>query len=264
MIFHQPNNSLTNYNYNVATYTDTVWEHHFHRNPELIYVIRGSLKCTVSGRDYLLSQNDFGLTLPCEVHRYEPVGDTVYWVLVFSCDFVSQFAKETNGKSADGFSFFADDAVREFLEKRLINNPNPSIFTLKACLYAITEEYLKKIRLRKNNEKKLKDITQITEYVHDNYKSRLTLRDVANKFGYDYHYMSRYFRKSFNMSFNDYVNICRLEMAVKLLDDESKSITCIADECGFQSLRNFNEFFKRNIKMSPTQYRKGKVRMKFE
>ena len=105
MVFHQPDNSLTNYNYNITTYTDTVWEHHFHRNLELIYVIRGAVKCTVNNAEYMLTEKKFGMCLPCDVHRYEPQKDTEYWVLVFSEDFVHQFAKLIEGKTGEGFAF---------------------------------------------------------------------------------------------------------------------------------------------------------------
>ena len=41
MIFHQPHNSKTNYNYNAFFYQKEKWDPHFHKNFEVIYVLEG-------------------------------------------------------------------------------------------------------------------------------------------------------------------------------------------------------------------------------
>ena len=58
MIFHQPHNSLSNYTYNAFFYTSEVWNFHFHKNLELIYVIKGTLKCTINRNEYILKPGD--------------------------------------------------------------------------------------------------------------------------------------------------------------------------------------------------------------
>ena len=94
MIFHQPYNSLTNHNFNAVFYKDTVWGTHFHRNLELIYVIEGKVDCTLNGVEYTLSGDEFGLCLPYDIHSYYPHSDTMYWILVFSEDFVHSFQRK--------------------------------------------------------------------------------------------------------------------------------------------------------------------------
>ena len=124
MIFHQPHNSLTNYNHNASFYTDTIWEHHFHKNLELIYVINGSVNCIVNNIPYSLVQGDFGLCLPYDIHSYIPENNSLYWVLVFSDDFVHFFSKQITGKIGDGFRFRLRETVKNYLEEQLINSKN--------------------------------------------------------------------------------------------------------------------------------------------
>lgn len=257
MIFHQPLNSLTNHNYNIALYRDTTWEDHFHRNLEVICVLKGSVKCTVNNVDCVLSEGDFGLCLPCDIHRYEPCEDTLYWVIVFSEDFVQMFAKITEGKVGKKFSFNLSEEVKQYVYCRLVKNEDPSLFTLKSCLYAICEEYLKSVKLINKKRSELELFTLISDFIHEHYTGKITLRDVAVKIGYDYNYTSRYFHRTFNMKFNDYVNICRLERATELLDNTKKSITEIAFESGFQSVRSFNDYFRKRMNISPQEYRKN-------
>ena len=116
MIFHQPDNSLTNYKFDISFYTDTVWEYHFHKNIELIYVLKGALNCNVNGVSYRLNSEDFGMCLPYDIHRLEPEKDTLYWVLVFSEDYVRLFSKQIFSKSGDGFSFRCNKAVETFVK----------------------------------------------------------------------------------------------------------------------------------------------------
>lgn len=257
MIFHQPFNSLSNFSFNTAFYTSEIWEHHFHKNPEIIYVLEGAVDCTINNKNYRLGANDFGLCLPYDIHQYMPEENSRYWVLVFSEDFVSYFSRQIKGKSADGFSFNLKEPAISYIKSQLINNESPTIYSLKSCLYSICEAYLNSVNLSNKEKKGFETISPIVDYISENYNHSLTLDDITKKFGYDYHYMSRLFKKMFNMSFTDFLNIYRLESALNLLENSKKDITAIAYESGFQSVRTFNCFFKKKMNTSPSQYRKA-------
>ena len=59
------------------------------------------------------------------------------------------------------------------------------------------------------------------------------------------------------MTFGEFVLVYRLETATRLLDDTKKSITEVALESGFQSVRNFNRAFRKKMKISPSEYRRA-------
>ena len=94
MIFHQQDNSIGNYTHNTFTYYNTDWQTHFHKNFEIIHVIKGEVLCTVCGREKSLKENEFGMILSNEIHSYISKNDSVYWVIVFSGDFVHSFEKQ--------------------------------------------------------------------------------------------------------------------------------------------------------------------------
>ena len=257
MILHQTTNSLSNYNYNSFTYTNKIWEHHFHRNLELIYVIKGAVNCTVNNLNYRLTDRDFGLCLPYDIHRYAPENDTVYWVLVFSEDYIRYVSKQLSGKTGNGFQFRCKSTVEDFVKLQLINNTAPTTLQLKSSLYAVLEEYLNNIQLIDKSTNELRIASVISDYVMEHHTQKLKLADLAKNFGYDYNYMSRCFHNTFNMTFSDFLNIYRLEKAISLLEDTDEKIISIAFKSGFQSLRTFNNFFKKNTNLSPSQYRKA-------
>ena len=257
MFFHQLSNSITNYSFNTAVYSDTVWENHFHKNLELIYVIKGSVKCTLNNVFCKLAEGEFGLCLPYDIHSYVPEKDSMYWILVFSGDFVHSFSKEISGKTGEKLRFEVSDPVRTYVKCRLIENENLTTYTLKSCLYGLCEEYLSSVRLVEKDGKKAEIISLIADFVSEKHTENISLRDVANAFSYDYNYMSRCFKNIFNMSFTHFVNMYRLETAIELLENTDGDITDIALGSGFQSVRNFNDYFKKSLNMTPSEYRKA-------
>ena len=105
MIFHQTFNSHTNYKFKATFYSNKIWEHHFHKNLEIIYILKGNLNCTLNNVTYKMTSGDFGLYLPYDIHSYVPEKECEYWILVFSGDFVHSFSKEIIGKVGDGCVF---------------------------------------------------------------------------------------------------------------------------------------------------------------
>ena len=57
------------------------------------------------------------------------------------------------------------------------------------------------------------------------------------------------------MSYNSYVNVCRLNNAGYLLKNFDLSILECAIESGYKSLRSFNRNFKEYFGMTPIEYR---------
>ena len=255
MLFHQPHNSMGNYNSNARIYTDEVWQHHFHKNLELIYVLSGSVKCEINNCTYVLNKGDFGLCLPYDVHAYTPDRNTEYYVLVFSADYVRLFEKQIAGKTADGFIFKPSKEIYDFVKSELIKNTSPNVYMLKASLYSLCSEFLKSVKLSENKDRK-QSIIAITDFLSKNHTKDVGLSDIAKLLGYDYHYVSRYFHSVFDMSFAELLGVYRLETAIKLMDETDKKIADIAFESGFGSVRSFNYTFKKHFGLSPNEYRK--------
>ena len=255
MIFHQPHNSLS-HNFNAVFYRTEVWNSHFHKSFELVYVIEGSLICFSNGEEYILKSGQFGICLPYDIHSYEPQGDTHYWVCVFSEDYVHDFYKIIKDKTG-GFAFECSRSVTEFITENLINNQNPSRLLIKSALYSVCDEYLKCNNLTEKNKKITENIAVIIEYVEKNHTKDIKLSDIGKLLGYDYHYVSRYFHTIFKMSFSEFLTLYRLETAVELMEQSDKKLVDIAMESGFQSVRSFNDCFKTHFKITPSEYKKS-------
>ncbi len=83
----------------------------------------------------------------------------------------------------------------------------------------------------------------------------MSLDTLSRNLGINRYDISRIFNTVLKTSLPVYINSLRLDKAVHLLRSTSLSITTIALECGYDSLRNFNRQFSKNFQVSPRTYR---------
>ena len=72
-------------------------------------------------------------------------------------------------------------------------------------------------------------------------------------------YFSRFFKKISGMTFSMYLNHIRVNKAIDLIRSRNMSMTDIAMNCGFETIRNFNRVFKQITGYSPRELPDGYV-----
>lgn len=254
-IFHQPHNSMENHSYNIYIYDRIDYDLHFHKNYEFIYVIEGAAVCTVNGKTKRLTEGEFALCLSNEIHSIRSLGASRVWIGVFSEDFISEFSKQQKGRGGVDFSFFCAPSVLAFLKEHLIREDAQDLYLLKACLYALCSEYTRQIPPKTLPDKSASVVGEIVSYVEAQYQNPISLATLAKSLGYETCYFSKLFHKLFSMRFNDYINIYRFNAACTMLLESDRSVTEISYACGFQSVRTFNNTFKRLAATSPSRWR---------
>ena len=251
-IFHQTDNSVGNYSYNIYLYDSLYYSYHFHKNIELTYVYSGRALYSVSGVTQILEPGDFALCLSNQIHSVQSLEPSKIWIGVFSEDFVREFKNQLGDRVGAQFHFRCQPTVLEFLKANLLIKEPSDLLMLKAGLYAVCSEYLRQVELVPNPTGAGLMMGEIVQYVDANFKSPITLRDLSEHLGYEYCYMSRTFHQLFSMSFNDYLNSYRMDCALELLSKTDLSVTEIAMESGFQSIRSFNDRFRKLTGTTPT------------
>ena len=99
---------------------------------------------------------------------------------------------------------------------------------------------------------KMKDI--IT-YVEQHYGEPISIQSAANYIGVSESYFMKIFKESMHITFTNYLNHHRLDVAGALLKSTSQSVLEIATNTGFANLSYFNRLFKAYYHMSPREYR---------
>ncbi len=101
------------------------------------------------------------------------------------------------------------------------------------------------------------DQENIVRYIRESMASGVSLSAVADHFGYNANYFSRYFKQLTGVTFTTYLNRIRIERACELLNAESRvSIGEIASQCGYNSAGQFISAFKKLMGITPDAYRK--------
>ena len=256
MIHYQSGNSKSNYNNNAYVYFNEGYQPHFHSNYEFIYLLDGKIDVTVNGKTESMEKGDLALILSNQVHSIKTVGSSNMWIGVFSRQFIPHFDSKIKDLVGNKFVFRLDDVTEAFIREKLVFSES-STMQKKACLYAICDGYLSSVTLDKRNVKSEEVICRMLEYVEKNFREDITLSDLADHFGYEYHYLSRLLNNGSCISFPDTLNRFRVEYAVTLLENTDKSITDIAIESGFRSIRSFNHIFKSVMGLTPSEIKKG-------
>jgi AraC-like DNA-binding protein/quercetin dioxygenase-like cupin family protein len=253
MVTHQADNSKGNYNYNAFTYSKAHFAPHFHANFELIYMLYGTLVLTVGTRTETISKGEIALILPNQVHAMKGDDASLAFVAVFSSQFVPDFAKQMQDKEGEVSVFQCDEEMDRFLQESLIFS-EPSLFLKKACLYAVCDMFVRKISIKCMESREKELLPTVVEYVAAHYREPISMRSLALELGYEYHYFSRLLHRRYHLDFSDLVNQYRVDHAIGLLESTDLSITDIALDSGFQSIRNFNHVFHTITGVAPSKY----------
>lgn len=91
--------------------------------------------------------------------------------------------------------------------------------------------------------------------IKQNYASAVSTESLAEKFGISPSHLRRLFRKATGGSVTDYVHRTRISASLYLLRDSEMSILDIALMVGFDGQNYFTRIFKRQLGMTPGEYR---------
>ncbi|MDF2963556.1 MAG: DNA-binding response regulator [Paenibacillus sp.] len=87
------------------------------------------------------------------------------------------------------------------------------------------------------------------------YQQDLSLSRIAKDANYNLSYMSRLFKSETGTSYLKYLTDIRMQKARQLLRETSLSIGQVAKEVGFRDDKHFIKTFKREVGMTPSEYR---------
>jgi YesN/AraC family two-component response regulator len=101
---------------------------------------------------------------------------------------------------------------------------------------------------------------QAAEYVQLNYKQVLSYKQIQAALSFDPTYISRCMKRTFGVTFSEYLIRYRLDQAASLLLKTDLPIFCIAEEVGFHNHSYFARAFLKLKGCSPSTYRERYAR----
>lgn len=165
-------------------------------------------------------------------------------------------------KSARGLEFYGEckDLVTGMMKALALMSGLESLIQLlkilqvlansKAYHYISHTEYSDPV-----NENETDRMNKVYEYALANFRSRISLPELAEILCMTSSSFSRYFTARNNRTFSKFIMELRIKYACKLLIETNMPVSLISYESGFNTLSNFNKQFKEIMNKKPLEYK---------
>ncbi len=148
--------------------------------------------------------------------------------------------------------------VREMYELSKNENSETEMMQTLFSLWTVLFKNLDLSEQREQYDGSLNVVRQMLRYIHDNYRQKITLKDLCRTGGVGKTCCSELFRKYVSSSAIEYVINYRITKSVELLLNTDMSVTEIALDSGFSSGSFYAETFRKKLGISPQEFRRVK------
>lgn len=248
---------------------------HYHPEIEICYIKQGEGHRIIGDSIEEFKPDDLvliGSNLPHtwtsnEIFNKSPKNMEVY-VVHFNIEDVIKEAIEfkaiidllERAKRGIGFNLKKDKKLKSLLKK--INKTTGihkymALISLlnRMCLSDTKRELVSKTYTLEYSKKAETRIEKVCNYLHENYRESITIKEVADLVAMNQASFCRFFKKYIGKTVIEYINELRINYACHQLQNTTTAIYKIAFDCGYQSITQFNKIFKRIVKQTPTAYR---------
>ena len=245
---------------------------HMHRHLQLCYVLSGTLRHFINGKEYIQQPNSCAFILPYMHHRTNLVDSEDTPIVVF-LSFWEEFLTEHgydlfsyssffNGYSIPVIREFETDETRDLIHKLIdeysIDEENDyasiaadiaSLFSL-ACTEKLPKSPSRVLRNR------VADINHAIVYISEHYPKKLTIDELASFSNMSRSTFTTNFKAVTGFSFLDFLAAVRLDAALHFFDNETPDE--IAEATGLYDRTNLTRVFKRYLGMTLNEIREAR------
>ncbi len=105
----------------------------------------------------------------------------------------------------------------------------------------------------------LADVQNAILYIDSHLTESLTLESIARAANLSRSHLSAMFKQVTGITPYEYLLLQRIDRAVGMLRGTDRTVSTVAEECGFGSLANFNRAFRKVTGMTPRDYRSSRL-----
>ena len=240
---------------------------HWHDHAELLFFMKGGASIYSGGEEIETRDGDLVIANSGELHRGDFRDRGVnYYCIQLPPDFFSWigggerylFPHCIRGDAAIAGMF--DGIYRAYWGRA-----EGYKYVTLGRVYELMGYLIGKYRLETVDERiyaarsaRLTRFNTVIDTINQNCALPLTTRDAAALAHLSEYYFCHLFKERVGLSFVSYLNSARVQKAASLLRNTRMSITEIAAQVGYGDVNYFSRLFKREIGVSPRQYREEK------
>ena len=219
----------------------------FYCHGDEIYTIVSSKPLNLFALNFDLSQKSRNLILPFTPEEADIAKNKVP---TDKCDIIDSSFLNSYILIDNCLEFKAvfSDIINEFSAQKILYRENCSCM-LKNLLI---EMHRKLLEVSNNSSDA---VNKVLEYISSNYTGEIKNCELASLTGYHEYYLNRLFIRHTGTSMHKYIINMRLNEAKKLLLNTDLPLAHIAGKVGFNSNTHFSNYFKRETKLTPFEFR---------
>jgi len=228
----------------------------------LHFILSGQGHFYIHNKHYIIHENQYFLVPPDVLSFYKADMETP-WSYVWICfngDLVPIMLEHchTNETSPiQNFPYVNDvrDIIFQMMKYPELTPANECY--IQSGLYAVFAKMQEAAKSSYNDIESNDNIyiTQAMDYILSNSTPDITVMDVANYLHISRSYLFALFKKHLNTSPQRFLTMSRITNARELLSRTDIPVAIIANSCGYQNPFAFSRAFKKEMGMTPTEYR---------
>ena len=256
---------------------------HIHNEFEIFIVLKGSGIAKIKNKSYNLKAGDVYLINSGEVHSY--MRDPLHSLDIedMSDAPLFLFAQISNHCLREYFpqirtTVFDTCNLRDYLNEEEVNTlvkllvESAKIYfteeplyqlnilsnvakVLTVCYSKVPHEIISETQKTNLKQKNMR-VERIISYIDANFETQIRLQDLAEQENLSPTHFSHLFTSLFGVTFQNYVNIKRMEQCIRLMPNKEKTLLEISYESGFSDPKYMNRMFIKHFGYTPKEYRK--------
>lgn len=252
-----------------ATKKHVMPQTHSHDYYELYFLLDGEREFFIENKMFIVQKNTLVVVPPFCVHKTEG-GPYRRININVSPNLLNKTENEFLQKATENIAVKISEKYRDIITRLLsegakvqsvnIKNKKDSLLAvLKTILLFLSQQESVSLSLASSaySMKAVSpEVLKIIYYINTHYNQTITLKNLCEIFFMSKVSLCKKFKDVMNCSIMEYVMRIRLNKAKVLLRDTNKSIEEVAFECGFSSANYFGLIFKKEIGLSPLNYKK--------
>lgn len=244
-------------------------ELHWHREPEIVYVIDGLGECSQNGEMMDIAAGECIIFNSEDVHLVRPkMGHNAKMIIIqLSYEYMRMFCRTIDSVI---FNFCDKGESKERVcgilrEIAGINTNTDSYAVLRQIssinlLYYTLLKYCTSIKRNMSAyiipKRDFSYAKTAIAYINENFKHEIPLNEISNVVNLSPSYFSKYFKSVTQVSFSEYLANLRLENALQDMLTKNSTVTVAAVENGFANVKSFITQCKKVYGYTPAQYKK--------
>ncbi|WP_169082355.1 helix-turn-helix domain-containing protein [Paenibacillus sp. PL91] len=245
---------------------------HWHEFFEIGFIVSGSGTHILNGEPFPLKRGMAFLLTTADFHEIIPdEGETVHlYDFIFEDSFIRPALTEMLFEQASHYAHTFEGAIVDTIEAEFdriwgetqLWQPGSDLIVQGSFERILIELFRQTGQKQRAAETATvhavhPSIRKSVIYIQHHFREPITLQKVSEHVGLSANYFSECFRKQTGTSFQVHLQEKRLQFAKALLVSTALPITEICYASGFNTIPNFERFFKRKFGQAPRDYRKS-------